>query len=200
MHETTNQEEITDIAKGILLTSRVIIGLCRQNQSVMGIDDVSSVDLHICHVVKQRGAASLNEIAKRLKVSQAYASGAVEGLVARKLLVRERDSNNRRKCIISIAPDAAKRIESMEAEILFPICNLVKNIGKAKTKKWIELFRQVEEKIDSGQNCAASSKQALQPRQYSEGFHCSKTSKNPGHLDGHRSDAPDLRLSDATTD
>ncbi|WP_319523870.1 MarR family transcriptional regulator [uncultured Desulfosarcina sp.] len=148
MFEATNQEEITDIAKGLLLTSRVIMGLCRQNQSVMEIDDVSSVDLHICHVVKQRGSASLSEIAKCLKVSQAYASGAVDGLVARKLLVRERDRNNRRKCIISIAPDATQRIECMEAEILLPICTLVKKIGKAEARSWIDLFRQIEKEME----------------------------------------------------
>jgi len=86
----------------------------------------------------------------------------IDKLVYRGLLLRNIDINDRRKCTIIIAPNAHKRIEHMEAEILLPICNLVKNIGKVKTKKWIELFRQVEEKTDGGQNCAvSSSKQAL---------------------------------------
>ncbi|BBO81155.1 hypothetical protein DSCO28_17210 [Desulfosarcina ovata subsp. sediminis] len=83
MREAMNQEEIIDIAKCILLTSRVIMGFCRQNQSAIGIDDFSSVELHLCHVAKQYESASLTEIAKRLNISQAYASSVVDGLVAK---------------------------------------------------------------------------------------------------------------------
>ena len=114
MRKAINQDEVADIARGILLTSSAIIGLCRQNQSAAGGYKASSVNLHICHVVKQRGTATVTEIANCLKVSQAYVSSMVDELVTQGILERKKDANDRRKCVISSAPNAGERIDCME--------------------------------------------------------------------------------------
>ncbi|WP_155321936.1 hypothetical protein [Desulfosarcina ovata] len=67
---------------------------------------------------------------------------------------RKKDRNNRRKCFVSIAPNASKRIERMEAEILLPISNLVKKSSLLKTRAWVELFRKIEKEIDKNRNCS----------------------------------------------
>ena len=142
-----DNKEIRDIAKSILLSSRVIIGFCRQHESALNRNDVSSLSLHICYVVTKHGSVSLTEVAEYLNLSPSYASIVVDGLVAKGLLVREKDQNNRRKCIISIAPTAAKRIQCMEAQVLLPIYRLIKKIGIREVRNWIEILRQIEDEL-----------------------------------------------------
>ncbi|BBO81051.1 hypothetical protein DSCO28_16170 [Desulfosarcina ovata subsp. sediminis] len=142
------EENIIEKAKYILLTSRAIIAYCKQEKRVRNRGDGTFINLQIFDFVKQHAPVGVHEIAEYLNVSKAYTSTMISELVERDLLVRKRNRNDKRKCTITIAPNAHKRIESMEAEILFPIDELVKNIGKAKTRKWIELLRQIESEIE----------------------------------------------------
>jgi DNA-binding MarR family transcriptional regulator len=131
-----NEEgEIIESAKCLYLTCRAIIALCNQKAKNTNIDGASPIAIHMCHLVQQYEPVTVTEIAQHLNISAPYASTVVDDLVHKKVLRREKDQYDRRKCVITIAPEATKTIECMEFDILFPIYKILKMVGVDKTRK-----------------------------------------------------------------
>jgi DNA-binding MarR family transcriptional regulator len=62
---------------------------------------------------------------------------------------RKKDQYDRRKCVITIAPEAAKAIEYVELDILCPIYRILKMVGVEETRKWVKIFRQIEKEMET---------------------------------------------------
>ncbi|HOX39121.1 MAG TPA: MarR family winged helix-turn-helix transcriptional regulator [Candidatus Brocadiia bacterium] len=101
-------------------------------------------------VIRALEKSSIRDIALALGVSNPSASTMVERLVEMGLLCRVTNPADRRRVEVTLSPLARRRASSIEDKLLSSHAALTKAIGPAATKKWVEVFLEIEQALDSG--------------------------------------------------
>jgi DNA-binding MarR family transcriptional regulator len=93
---------------------------------------------------------TLSQAAKALRITKSSASALVERLVAKGVLEREQDPNNRRCVLINVAPPAQKFIKAVDDRLITEIKKIAKKIGADNFTKWHEAFHAINIAFENG--------------------------------------------------
>jgi len=109
-----------------------------------GYEELSVSQLHLVRMIRDRGEATITQLAVLLDVSPPSASVMVDRLVDKGMLKREQSRVDRRKVLVRISPKAVKRIEKVENAILQSFEDLVERIGPQAARKWCEALARIK--------------------------------------------------------
>jgi len=101
--------------------------------------------LYAVKATRAHGHVTITQLSEILNVSPPSASAMVDRLVEKGMLIRERSSEDRRKVLVRVSPDAVKDIEKVEEKILNIFVELVEKIGPESAAKWCEVLGQIKE-------------------------------------------------------
>jgi DNA-binding MarR family transcriptional regulator len=113
-------------------------------------EELSVSQLHAVKVAHEQGPLTVSELATALGVSPPSASTMVDRLVEKGLLSREPSRKDRRKVLVSVSPEALKRIETIEETILHSFVDLVEKIGPKTAQMWCQVLKKVRETQEEG--------------------------------------------------
>lgn len=99
-------------------------------------------------VIDEHGPLTITDLANILKISNPSASAMVEKLVSKKIITRKQSQEDRRKVMVQISPQAAKRIAEMKQVALGSFIDLVKKVGPKTTRKWREVLDEINRAIE----------------------------------------------------
>ncbi len=106
--------------------------------------DLSVAQLHVIRMIRRNGQLTMSELADLLGVSPPSASAMVDRLVEKGILSREHSTEDRRKVVVRISPEAVKEIEALEHSILALFVDLVQKLGPETTQKWCQVLECVK--------------------------------------------------------
>ncbi len=127
---------------------RIHTRLLAQDASRGKYRELSMPQVHAIMVARDRGQATITEIAGVLGVSLPSASAMVDRLVEKGILVRRHDRRDRRRVLVSVAPQAVREIEKINDTILQSFVDLVEKIGPETTAQWCEVLRRVNQVLE----------------------------------------------------
>lgn len=150
------EKEIKTLAKYIFDTGRTIHEMiiriqvrCLAEACKKGsFDELSVAQLQAVKAVRREKEVTISRIAELLDVSAPSASVMVDRLVEKKILIRERSREDRRKVVVQISPEAVEDINLVETTILKTFEDIVRSIGTENSRKWIEILSRVKEVIE----------------------------------------------------
>ena len=114
----------------------------------MAFGEFSFAQMRAIKLVKAKGQVSITELAELLQVSAPSASTMVERLVEKGVLVREPDTADRRKVVVTISPDMVTTIEQIEKEIFGSFVDLVEKVGPEIADDWCRVLNRIGEVLD----------------------------------------------------
>ncbi|PIE64276.1 MAG: hypothetical protein CSA26_08980 [Desulfobacterales bacterium] len=152
----TNSETLKN-ARYIFTTGRMIhdhvqritTGACMRAGSNDRFHELSAQQMNMIMMVRVREKVSVTELAALLGVSPPSVSTMVERLVERGMLTRTPSSQDRRKVVIRVSPEAIDEITRIEAVLLGSFVDLVKAVGPETTRKWCEVLRHIKQALES---------------------------------------------------
>ena len=118
-------------------------------ESCKTFKDLSLVQLHVVMNIRKQGPMSISQIARLMEVSPPSASVMVDRLVEKKLLIRRQSTEDRRKVVVQISPEATKTSHEIENTILAFFAGMVKKVGPEVTSKWCEVLDRVKTVLES---------------------------------------------------
>jgi len=113
-------------------------------------EELSVSQLHAVKIAHEHGPLTVSELAAALGVSPPSASTMVDRLVEKGLLSREPSRQDRRKVLVSVSPEALKRIDSIEETILHSFVDLVEKVGPKTAKMWCQVLKKVRDVQEKG--------------------------------------------------
>ncbi len=113
--------------------------------------DLSVAQFKLLMTVRHQGGVTLTELAEILDVSPPSVSVMVEKLVERKLLSRERSSEDRRKVLIEVSPEEKQHLDNVEQQVLASFVDLLEEVGPETARKWGEVLNRVEQVLQERQ-------------------------------------------------
>lgn len=106
--------------------------------------EMSVSQLHMLRIVRQSGELTMSELAERMEVSPPSASAMVDRLVEKGVLSREHSTQDRRKVVVRVSPEAVIKAESIEANIMQLFIDLVDKLGPETAQKWCDVLACVK--------------------------------------------------------
>ena len=138
---TKQAREIFGVAK--MLRHHVLSSLAKvEGNCAHG--DLSMAQMNLILAVRARGEVTMSELAESLSVSPPSVSVMVDRLVEKGLLNRERATNDRRKVVIQVSPNADQHIVEMEERVVATFVELLEELGPETATKWHEVLKKVE--------------------------------------------------------
>jgi len=113
-------------------------------------EELSVSQLHAVKIAHENGPLTISELAAALGVSPPSASTMVDRLVEKGLLSREPSRKDRRKVLVSVSPEALKKIDTIEETILQSFVDLVEKVGPKTAKMWCQVLKKVREVQEKG--------------------------------------------------
>lgn len=113
--------------------------------------DLSVAQFKLLMTVRHNGEMTLTELADQLDVSPPSVSVMVDRLVERKLLIRERSQQDRRKVVIEVSPAEKKHLDFAEQQVLASFVELLEEVGPEIAEKWGEVLARVEQVLQKRQ-------------------------------------------------
>jgi DNA-binding MarR family transcriptional regulator len=113
-------------------------------------EELSVSQLHAVKVTHEQGPFTVSELAAALGVSPPSASTMVDRLVEKGVLSREPSRKDRRKVLVSVSPEALKKIDTIEETILHSFVDLVEKIGPKTAQMWCQVLKKVREVQEEG--------------------------------------------------
>lgn len=110
--------------------------------------DLSITQLHVIVKIKNRGQVTMTELAELMNVSPPSACAMVDRLVDRGVLIREHSTEDRRKVVVKISPEAMKNSEEIENTLLTFFIGLVGKIGSETAQKWCDVLAKIKSVIE----------------------------------------------------
>jgi DNA-binding MarR family transcriptional regulator len=112
--------------------------------------ELSVSQLHVVRLVRKHGTLAMSELAELLEVSPPSASTMVDRLVDKGVLSREHSTEDRRKVVVRISPEAIKKIESVETSVLQLFEGLVEKLGPETTRQWCRVLKEINAVLSDG--------------------------------------------------
>lgn len=153
----TSNDAVKEQARYLFTTGKIIHDRILKIQSnhlasdcCDGFGELSVSQLHTVRLVRKRGTLAMSELAELLGVSPPSASSMVDRLVDKGVLCREHSTEDRRKVVVRISPEAVKNIESVESGILRLFEALVEQLGPETTRQWCHVLQRVNTILTDG--------------------------------------------------
>jgi DNA-binding MarR family transcriptional regulator len=115
--------------------------------SAMASNEMSLAQMNALRVVRGKGSLSMGELAELLGITAPSASVMVDRLVEKNLLLREQSTEDRRKVMVRISPEAIHQIEELEAGLLSFFKDLVQKLGPEMSRQWCEVLGTIRKVI-----------------------------------------------------
>ncbi len=112
--------------------------------------ELSVSQVHVIRLVRKHGTLTMSELAELLGVSPPSASTMVDRLVEKGVLSREHSTEDRRKVVVRISPEAVKKIESVETSVLQLFEGLVEKLGPETTQQWCDVLKRINAVLSDG--------------------------------------------------
>ncbi len=106
--------------------------------------DLSVAQLHVIRTVRSHQELTMSALAELLNVSPPSASAMVDRLVEKGALSREHSTEDRRKVVVRISPQAIKHAEEVESAIMELFVGLVEKIGPETTTQWCRVLERIK--------------------------------------------------------
>lgn len=162
----------TEMARYIFTTGKLIHDriLKIQGQYLASFEkspfhELSMSQLHVIRIVREFGELSMSGLAEQMAVSPPSASAMVDRLVEKGVLCREHSTQDRRKVVVRISPEAVKKAEMIEQSIMQLFVDLVDKIGAETAQKWCDVLSRVKSVLSEE---TASSPTALEDKSSAE--------------------------------
>lgn len=153
----TSNDAVREQARYLFTTGKIIHDRILKIQSnhlasdsCDAFGELSVSQLHVIRQVRKRGTLAMSELAELLGVSPPSASSMVDRLVDKGVLCREHSTEDRRKVVVRISPEAVKKIESVESSILRLFEALVEQLGPETTRQWCHVLQRVNSVLSDG--------------------------------------------------
>lgn len=150
-------DSVREQARYIFTTGKIIhdrILRIQSNQLASGsceaFGELSVSQVHVIRLVRKHGTLAMSELAELLGVSPPSASTMVDRLVDKGVLSREHSTEDRRKVVVRISPEAVKKIESIETSILQLFEGLVEKLGPETTRQWCHVLKHINAVLSEG--------------------------------------------------
>lgn len=150
-------DSVREQARYIFTTGKIIhdrILRIQSNQLASGsceaFGELSVSQVHVIRLVRKHGILAMSELAELLGVSPPSASTMVDRLVDKGVLSREHSTEDRRKVVVRISPEAVKKIESIETSILQLFEGLVEKLGPETTRQWCHVLKHINAVLSEG--------------------------------------------------
>jgi DNA-binding MarR family transcriptional regulator len=148
---------VREQARYIFTTGKVIhdrILKIQSNQLALdscdAFGELSVSQMHMIRLVRKHGTLAMSELADLLGVSPPSASTMVDRLVDKGVLSREHSTEDRRKVVVRISPEAVKKIESVETSVLQLFEKLVEKLGPETTQQWCRVLKRINAVLSDG--------------------------------------------------
>jgi DNA-binding MarR family transcriptional regulator len=154
MQEPTTEELARYIfTNGKLIHDRIlkIQNSCmqRSQNERNAIGELSLNQIHAIKVVHHHGEVHMTELSALLGVSPASASGMVDRLVDKGILIREHSTEDRRRVIVRVSPAAMDQIQQIEEAILQSFNDIVERLGRQTAQEWCHVLGKIKKVLDS---------------------------------------------------
>ena len=143
-----------EMARYIFTTGKIIHDRIIRIQSLYlasceagAMSELSMSQLHMIRMVRESGELSISELADKLTVSPPSASTMVDRLVEKEVLCREHSTQDRRKVVVRISPEAVKKAEEIESRVMQLFVDLVDKIGAETARKWCDVLGRVKKAL-----------------------------------------------------
>jgi DNA-binding MarR family transcriptional regulator len=110
--------------------------------------ELSFNQINAIKVVQRRGKVHMTELSTLLGVTPASASGMVDRLVEKGVLIREHSTEDRRRVIVRVSPAAMDQIRKIEAAILESFFEIVERLGKKNAQEWCRILGKIKAILD----------------------------------------------------
>ncbi len=149
-------EEMLQIADTIMTAGRMLhdhinrlkVNEVKSGGKIADFHELSIPQANVILAVNRLEQISVSGLANHLGVSPPSASTMVDKLVEKGFLLRKQSSEDRRKVVISIAPDMKKEMATIEKIIYGRILSLVEKVGIDSGRKWRDALLKVKEVLD----------------------------------------------------
>jgi DNA-binding MarR family transcriptional regulator len=144
-------------ARHIFTTGRKVHDLVQQTITAAsmreGINhrfgELSASQMNMILMIRVRETVSVTQLASLLSVSPPSVSTMVDRLVERGLLTRTPSSEDRRKVVIRVSPEAIEEISRVEEEVLDAFVKLVEALGAETTRMWCEVLDRIKDVLEN---------------------------------------------------
>jgi DNA-binding MarR family transcriptional regulator len=106
--------------------------------------ELSVAQLHAVKTLFESGELTMNELAEQLSVSPPSASAMVDRLVEKGVVCREHSTQDRRKVVVRISPEAVMMAKEIKLSILQFFIGLVDKIGLETARQWCDVLACVK--------------------------------------------------------
>jgi DNA-binding MarR family transcriptional regulator len=110
--------------------------------------ELSFNQINAIKAVQRRGEVHMTELSTLLGVTPASASGMVDRLVEKGVLIREHCTEDRRRVIVRISPAAMDQIRLIEAAILESFFEIVERLGRKNALEWCRILEKIKAVLD----------------------------------------------------
>ncbi len=110
--------------------------------------ELSLNQIHAIMAVRRRGEVHMTELSTLLGVTPASASGMVDRLVEKNILIREHSTEDRRRVIVRVSPEAIEQIHRIEDAVLESFFEIVERLGKQTAQQWCDILGKIKQVLD----------------------------------------------------
>jgi len=144
-------EQARDITQTIdLIHARVIVGISEDTS----LPALTPRQFTLVIAVRNKGGASIKDLADSLGVTASSASTMVDRLVEAGILTREQNPADRREVIVRVSGELEKMIEPAERSALRFLVDLLEKMGPEYADMWAAVRARIKEvlKLEEGSN------------------------------------------------
>jgi len=131
------------------LVQQTITSACMAEGINHRFGELSSSQMNMILMIRVREAVSVTQLASLLSVSPPSVSAMVDRLVERGLLTRTPSSEDRRKVVIRVSPEAIEEISRVEEKVLDAFVKLVEALGPQTTRMWCEVLDRIKDVLEN---------------------------------------------------
>jgi DNA-binding MarR family transcriptional regulator len=110
--------------------------------------ELSLNQIHAIMAVRRRGEVNMTELSTLLGVSPASASGMVDRLVDKGILVRQHCEEDRRRVKVRVSPEAIDQIRRIEDAVLESFFEIVEGLGRQTAQQWCNILGKIKQVLD----------------------------------------------------
>ena len=144
MHDDLEQIARRAHAASLAVRQRVLLEHSAQNAGLTCVaKDLTLPQMSTLAVIRDRKQMTIKEIAEATRVSAPSASAMVERLVDLGVCIRRPSTVDRREVQVSLSPDGAQAVESMEGQILGSLLGLLEELGPEYAKQWDQVNQRI---------------------------------------------------------
>ena len=123
--------------------ARIITATTSAYQSIAPGPKLSASQLIVLRALVNRGPLQVTEVANELTVTLSAATGLVDRLVKAKLVMRERDQQDRRVVWVKVTPEGESALKAAEERRRAAFRAMVKNLSEDDLAKLCDIMERM---------------------------------------------------------